>query len=344
MSKKRLAIVGTGSLGTIIGAYLNEAGYECDLFDTNVAHVKALNEKGATVVGYANKNVKVKAFTPDQMQGEYDYFFYIAKQTANPFALPQMAKHLKKDGCVVTLQNGLPEQAVMDVVGKDRVVGCPVGWGATWKEPGVAQLTTQIERAVFDIGEPNGKVTPRVEELKKMLESMCHTQIVTNLQGIRWTKVLLNVTISGINAVTGGTFGQDIADPKAMDIVARIAKECVQVGQASGVKFEPFGGKIYIAEASLWETEAEKQKVIATYDAAFGGKANPQKASMLQDLEKGLMTEIDAINGVVVAAGKKVGIPTPANQFVVDVVHGHQEKKTKPGFEFLDLFYKKYAK
>ena len=114
------------------------------------------------------------------------------------------------------------------------------------------------------------------------------------------------------------------------------------VGQAAGVKFEPFGGKIYVAEGSLWKTEEEKKKVIALYDSAFGGKANPQKASMLQDLEKGLMTEIDAINGVVVEMGKKVGIKTPANQFVVDVVHGHQEKKTKPGFEFLDLFFKKY--
>src|SRR5690554_855246 len=100
MNKKRLAIVGTGSLGTIIGAFLSEAGYECDLFDTNKEHVNALNEKGATVTGFVDKNVKVRAFTPDQMEGEYDYFFYIAKQTANSVAVPQMAKHLKKDGCI----------------------------------------------------------------------------------------------------------------------------------------------------------------------------------------------------------------------------------------------------
>lgn len=343
MNKKRLAIVGTGSLGTIIGAYLNEAGYACDLFDTNVAHVNALNEKGATVAGYVTKNVKVKAYTPDQMQGEYDYFFYLAKQTANPAALPLMAKHLKQDGCIVAMQNGLPEQAIVDVVGAKRVVGCPVGWGATWLEPGVAKLTTPIEKAVFDLGELDGSLTPRIDELKKMLEVICHTEVTTNLAGVRWTKVLLNVTMSGINAVTGGTFGEDIANPKAMDIVARIAKECVVVGQAAGVKFEPFGGKIYIAEASLWKTEEEKQKVIATYSAAFGGTANPQKASMLQDLEKGLKTEIDAINGVVVAIGKQVNIPTPANQFIVDVVHAHQDGKSKPSFDFLNLFFEKYA-
>ena len=342
MRQKRIAIMGAGSLGTILGAYLNKAGIKVDLIDAYQAHVDALNKNGAKVVGQVEMVVPVHALTPDQMQGEYDIIFYIAKQTVNKIALPQIKQHLSKTGFVVTLQNGIPEPQVKEAVGEDRVVGCPVGWGATFKGPGVSELTTKVEACTFDVGEPKGGDSPRLHEVKAILENMCPTHILENLPGIRWTKVLVNSTLSGLSAVTGGTFGDVLDNEKALDIVTYVGNEVVKVGRAMGVKFEKMAG-YPIADMISWKNEEERQKVKPTYKAFF----TPHrllKASMLQDLEHGRMTEIMAINGVTYEGGRKLGIPTPANDFVVDMVSSHQEKKSKPNFECLDLFYSKYFK
>lgn len=342
MSQKRIAIMGAGSLGTILGAYLNKAGIKVDLIDAYKAHVDALNQNGAKVVGQVEMVVPVKALTPDQMEGEYDIFLYIAKQTSNQTALPKMKQHLSKNGFIITLQNGIPEPAIQAVVGEDRVVGCPVGWGATFKGPGVSELTSKVEAMTFDIGEPKGGDSPRLHEIKAILENMCPTHILDNLPGIRWTKVLVNSTLSGLSAVTGGTFGDVLDSEKALDIVTYVGNEVVKVGRAQGVRFEKMAG-YPIADMISWTTEEERQKLKATYKAFFTPH-RALKASMLQDLEKGLMTEIMAINGVTYEGGRKLGIPTPANDFVVDMVSSHQEKKSKPNFECLDLFYSKYLK
>jgi len=83
----KIAIMGAGSLGTILGAYITKAGVDVDLIDVNEEHVKALNEKGATITGTTNFNVPVKALTPDKMQDVYDLVFYLVKQTYDDEAL-----------------------------------------------------------------------------------------------------------------------------------------------------------------------------------------------------------------------------------------------------------------
>ena len=343
MSQKRIAIMGAGSLGTILGAYLNKAGIKVDLIDAYKAHVDALNEKGAHVTGqYIDFIVPVKALTPDQMEGEYDYFLYIAKQTVNATAVPQMAKHLKKDGAIITLQNGIPEVAIAEIVGADRVVGCPVGWGATFKGPGVSELTSNPNNMEFDIGELSGGETPRLLEIQEILSKMCPTHILPNLLGVRWTKVLINSTLSGLSAVTGGTFGDVLDHDKALDVVSYVGNEVVKVGRAQGVVFEKMVG-MPLADLVSWETEEQRLAVKERYKLFF--KAHRLlKASMLQDLEKGLKTEIMAINGVTYEGGRKVGIATPGNDFVVDMVTSHQDGKTKPSFDHIDLFFSKYLK
>ena len=342
MSQKRIAIMGAGSLGTILGAYLNKGGIKVDLIDAYKAHVDALNEKGAQVVGTTNFVQKVHALTPDQMEGEYDISFYNAKQTYNEVAIPQMAKHLKKDGVIVTLQNGIPEVKVAEVVGAERVVGCPVGWGATFKGPGVSELTSDPDHMEFDVGELQGGDSTRLHEIKAILEKMCPTHILPNLLGVRWTKVLVNSTLSGMSAVTGGTFGDVLDNEAALDVVTYIGNEVATVGRAQGVVFEKMSG-FPLADLVSWKTEEERQTVKARYKQFFNAH-RLLKASMLQDLEKGLKTEIMAINGVTYEGGRKVGIATPANDFVVDMVTSHQEKKSKPSFDHVSVFFSKYLK
>lgn len=105
---KRIAIMGCGSLGTILGAYLNKAGLDVMMVDAWKEHVDVLNRKGATVTGSVQMNVPVKACTPDQMDGIYDLIIYMAKQTFNDIAIPQMLAHCGDDTIICTMPERTP--------------------------------------------------------------------------------------------------------------------------------------------------------------------------------------------------------------------------------------------
>ena len=114
---KRIAILGCGAMGTVLGAYLEKNGLAVDMVDFYKAHVDALNEKGAHIVGRAEFTVPVKAMLPEEMEGIYDLVFLMTKQTANETVLPNLLPHLGPDSVVCTLQNGVPEPFVAKYVG-----------------------------------------------------------------------------------------------------------------------------------------------------------------------------------------------------------------------------------
>lgn len=132
----RLAIMGAGSIGTVLGAYIAKSGRQIDLIDANREHVNALNANGAHVIGKSDFVVPVHALVPEDMVGVYDLVIYMVKQTFNDSALKQLLPHLHENSIVLTLQNGIPELAVAEYVGKERTMGGTVGWGATWISPG----------------------------------------------------------------------------------------------------------------------------------------------------------------------------------------------------------------
>ena len=137
----KVAILGCGAMGTVLGAYMTKNGCDVEMIDSYQAHVDALNEKGAHIVGTVDFTVPVKAVTPEQMEGIYDIVFLFTKQTANDVVLPNLLPHLGPDSTVCTLQNGVPEPYVASYVGESRTVGGTVLWGATFMEPGVSELT-----------------------------------------------------------------------------------------------------------------------------------------------------------------------------------------------------------
>ncbi len=328
-------IMGAGSLGTIAGALITKNGGDVTLVDANAAHVEALNKNGATVTGTMDLNVPVKAVTPDRLEGTCDLVLYLVKQTYNESALKALLPHLHKDSIVCVMQNGVPEDEVARYVGRERVMGCAVGWGATWIKPGVSQLTSESAKMTLDLGELDGRVTDRVKAVAKVLEKICPTEITTNLAGIRWSKLFINATMSGMSAALGCTYGDILENEKALSCAALIGNETLQVAAALGVTLEKIQGADLRVLA--FKTKAEMAAKFPIYKAVFGPH-KLLKASMLQDLEKGLKTEIGAINGVVSARGKETGVATPINDQVVEIVSGIEAGKMKPVFENLSLF------
>ena len=331
----RVAIMGAGSLGTIMGALISKNGGDVILIDANKEHVKVLNEKGATVTGKLDLNVPVKAILPEEMTGIYDIVLLLVKQTANEIALKQLLPHLGPQSVVCTLQNGVPEDAVAEIVGAERTLGGTVGWGATWVGPGCSMLTSEFEKMTYDLGELDGIVRERTKQVAKLLNMVCSVEIVENLAGIRWTKLLINATMSGLSAALGCTYGDILDNPKALLCASHIANETIQICKFRGIKLEPLQG--HDIEILGFSNKTERESKLPIYGRIFGPH-RLLKASMLQDLEKGRKTEIDAINGVVSLWGKKLNIPTPVSDKVVEIVKGIEGKRYTYSFKNLDLF------
>ena len=343
----RGAIIGIGSLGTIIGALITKSGKPIDLFDSYKENIEALNRSGATITGTIELNVPVSAYTPDQMTGEYDLVFLLTKQTNNRIVLPRLLPHLHRDSVVCTLQNGIPEDSVASMVGRERVIGGAVGFGATWLRPGVSLLTSSyatVEKFAFEIGEIDGVVRPRLDMVREYLECVGKTEIRSNLMGIRFAKVLMNSTFSGMSAALGCTFGDVLDSPKAMTCLAFVASECIAVAHARGVRLvEMQGEDLEFFALSGAEDIPSKMPL---YRKIWGPHAK-LKASMLQDLEKGRECEINYINGVICQQGRERAIPTPFNDKIVELVTEAQNRHGVNDFSYLTRFdglLEKYAK
>ena len=121
MKTTRCAIYGAGSLGTVLGAYMTKKGADVELVNRNKAHVSALNEKGAHITGTVELTVPVKALTPDQMSGKYNVILLMTKQLHNVEVVTMLKDYLTDDGVIVTLQNGLPEPGIAEIVGANHI-------------------------------------------------------------------------------------------------------------------------------------------------------------------------------------------------------------------------------
>lgn len=332
----RAAIYGAGSLGTILGAYISKNGGKIELINRNKAHVEALRKNGAKVTGTVNFSHPVTAYTPDEMSGKYDILFLMTKQQQNAEVVSYIKEFLADDGVIATLQNGIPELQIGEIVGEERVLGCTVAWGATMKEPGVCELTSAPDSLTFSLGSLLPQPNAHINEVKSLLELMGPVEIDKNFIGSRWSKLLINSAFSGMSAVLGCTFGEAAGDKASRRIVQALIKECIDVCAAGNIRIEPVQGKDIV---KLLDYKGRIKKAFSFFIIPIAIRKHAKlKASMLQDLEKGKLTEVDAINGVVSAFGRKVGVATPMNDTVVEVIHRIEKGELKPEFSNLKFF------
>ncbi len=332
----RIAIYGAGSLGTILGAFISKAGVSIELINRNKAHVAALKSKGAQVVGTMQFTQPVVAYTPDEMNGTYDILFLMTKQQHNHEVVQMLQNFLAPDGVLVTFQNGLPEMQIAEVLGEERVLGCTVAWGATLQEPGVCELTSEPDALSFSLGAISQNRSKHFQKVKELLELMGKVDVEENFLGTRWSKLLINAAFSGMSAVLGCTFGEAAGPKDSRRIVQALIKECIDVCKAGGIRIEPVQGKDIV---KLLDYNNALKRAFSFFIIPIAIRKHAKlKASMLQDLEKGKLTEVDAINGAVSDYGRKVGCPTPMNDRVVAIIHDIEKGKLKPCFENLQYF------
>jgi len=323
-------------MGTILGAYITKNGGRIDLVNHNFAHVRALNEKGAHVVGSVDFVQPVKAITPYEMAGTYNIIILFTKQMENEQIVRFLIPYLTPDGVIVTLQNGIPELLISHIVGPDHVLGCTVAWGATMLEPGVSELTSSPDSLTFQLGSLSPFPNRHLNDVKELLQLMGPVVVEDNFIGTRWTKLLINASFSGLSTALGATFGETINPKDSRRVTLALIKECIDVARAGNIRFEPVQGKDVV---TLLDFKNPLKKSIAFAILPLTMRKHMRlKASMLQDIEKGKRCEVDAINGVVCSSGREVGVPTPLNDMVVDVIHRIEKGELKPCRDNLKFF------
>jgi len=331
----RIALVGVGAMGTIIGALLTKNGEDIVLVDTNEPHVKALNDKGAKIVGHMDITVPVKAITPDEMEGIYDLIIYLVKTTYDDKALPEIVPFLGPDSMVITLQNGVPEERVAAVVGRERTLGGAIGWGATFVGPGVSELTYEPVEMTYDIGEMDGSITERVQAVKAVLDKAGEAHVSSNLEGTRWVKLMVNVSMSGLSAALDCTYGDILDNEKASIAALSIILETLLTAKALGITMEPLKGvdpNLMLDVVTNQGDEGALNIFRMIYE-----RAREQVASMLQDLRKGIPCEVCTLNRYLAEKSAEAGVPTPVNDKVAEIIEGIEAGKYPLSFDNLDM-------
>jgi 2-dehydropantoate 2-reductase len=151
--------------------------------------------------------------------------------------------------------------------------------------------------------------------------------VVEDLMSIRWSKLLMNATFSGVSTALACTFGDVLDDRQAMEFLARVADEVIRVAHATGQRLARMQGEdmesLRFAEGKTLADKRPLYRRVWSHHALL-------RASMLQDLEKGRKTEVDWFNGHVVDRGREGGVATPFNQLLVELIHAAEAGKRVP--------------
>jgi 2-dehydropantoate 2-reductase len=332
-----VAIYGAGGMGTILGAYITKAGYDIDLINRNKDHVSMLNKEGAKIIGKIEFIQKVKALLPDEMNKKYDIILLMTKQRYNKEVVEFLELYLKEDGVICTMQNGLPELSVSEIIGKDKTIGCTMSWGATFHGNGVSELTSEATRdtLTFSIGKYGNNDDKLFNYIVELLNTMGDVKIEKNFIGARWAKLLVNAAFSGLSVISNATFGEICNNRKSRILALKAIKECIDVADAANIVIETLQGKD-VVKLLNYKTWFKKQIALMIIPIAMK-KHKQIKSSMLRDLERGRKTEVYAINGIVCDYGKKYNVQTPINDKIVSIVERIETGELLPSWDNIKL-------
>jgi 2-dehydropantoate 2-reductase len=223
------------------------------------------------------------------------------------------------------LGNGLVQERIAGIVGAENLIWGTVEWGSTNLGPGRLAQTT---RAPFVIGEPDGETRDRTRLLAEALGTVEDVRLTENIRGQVWSKLLVNSSLSGLGAVSGLLYREVMEDPEGREVALSLWREGYDVGMAQGLTLEKVLG--VEADSLVLRAPEDRGRVEEAIETAMG-YAGATKASMLQDLERGLKTEVDVINGAVVDRGREYGVETPVNARVVELMHAMERGECSPG-------------
>ena len=324
---------GAGAIGGTLAAYLARAGHDVTVVDTVQAHVDAIGRDGLRVTGPIETfAVRVSAFTPETLRGEWDTIVLGTKAHHTESAVIALRPHLSASGCVISAQNGLNEIAIADAVGAERTMGAFVNFGADYIEPGVIHFGG---RGAMVVGEIDGALTARAAAIRDAWAVFDERAIVTgNIWGYLWGKEAYGAMLF-VTALTNDSIADALARSEYRDVYVAVAREMLAVAQARGVTPEAFDGFDPAAYLPTAAPDAADRSLDAL--VAHNRKSAKTHSGIWRDLAvRKRPTEVDAQLGIVVTLGREASVPTPVTERLVTLVHEIEQGFREQSMETLD--------
>lgn len=297
----KIVVLGAGAMGSLYGGHLAEAGNEVWFLDVCKEHVDTINENGLYIEGVSgNRNIKnIKATTSKSYIGEVDLVLVFVKSTITELAVSQNKEIFGQNTIVLTLQNGLGNvEKINHVIDKKNIIAGITAHGATMLEPGKIKHAGTGQTY---IGELDGSFSSRIQKVAEVFkEANLETKISNNVMGLIWGKLLVNVGINALTAITGLKNGQLVEFPETEELLELAVKEAYSISKAKGIKLD------------------NDDPISHTKEVCRATAEN--RSSMLQDVTNKRKTEIDMINSAIVKEGIKLGINTPINKSLTNLI------------------------
>ncbi len=313
----RVLVAGAGALGSVFGGFLRRAGLEVALLGRR-AHLDAVARRGLTIDGiWGTHHIDGFAVASDAgaLRGPFDAIVVPVKSYDTRPLAAAIAPLLAADGVALSLQNGLGNVETLEaVVGAERALGARVIFGATLPEPGHVRVTVFADPTAIGALRPGRH--PRRDAAARCWADIIDRAGVPavyteHLAALLWAKVFYNAALNPLGALLNVHYGALPEHAESRALMDRVIAEAFAVAQAEDVA-------LAWADPDEYGREFYGRLVPATYD---------HRSSMLQDLERGRPTEVDAINGAVWRRGAARGITTPVNETLTRLIHAVEAKR-----------------
>jgi 2-dehydropantoate 2-reductase len=332
----RIAVLGAGANGASIGADLAAAGLDVTLIEQWPEHVEAMRRDGVRIVMPSEtvvQHVRVHNLCDvATFRGKFDIVLMLVKAYDSIWASHLIAPYLAEDGLLVGVQNGMTVDAIAAVVGPERTMGCVIEISSMMFETGVIERHSPANRSWFAVGGIHPATAAREAEVASLLGHSGTTEVVENIRAAKWMKLVSNATTLVTTAILGIPMLDAVAMPGMRDLMIRSGQEALDAGAAQGFPVLPIFGLGADAVA------AHETVVETLLDTLLAGFVLPTtKTTILQDWIKGRRSEVDDINGRVVAESERHGLRAPVNGAVVTLAHRIESGDMRPGPENLSL-------
>lgn len=327
-----ILVWGAGAMGATLAAHFVQAGRAVHLVDNNAAHVAALNANGLTLTGpITSGRFAMPASTPDALSGRYPLILLATKALHTRAACQRLAPHLADDGVVVSVQNGLNEALIADIVGKTRTFGCFVNFGADLMAPGEVMFGGW---GATVLGEIDGQLTERARAIHALFTLFNPDALLTpNIHGFLWGKLVYGSLLFATALTNEGIAGV-LENERYRPLLVALAREVCQVAHAHGVVlagFDGFAPDAFAPDAPLGGAYASLDRL-----AAHNRRSAKKHAGIWRDLTvHHRKTEVDEIIAPIARIGRQHGVPTPLTDALVRAVHA-AENGVPLGLELLE--------
>ena len=324
---QRIVLIGPGAIGGITAAFLAKAGDDITLVCKHSSIVELASGKGLHITGVQGTlDVPVRAVkTIEDLEGTFDFCLIATKAYDMPDCARKMLPHLADDALVVSMQNGICTDALSEVVGPARTVGCVIGFGATMKAPGELEMTST---GTFRIGMPDKSRPARLEELRRIMDTVVPAVISDDIYADLYSKLIVNACITALGAVCGLTLGEMMQRRDARRIFLGVISEGVKVAEAEGLTIPPYAGKLDYHRLMKGTGLLACMRRHLTI-RVMGIKYSRLKSSSLQSLERGRPTEVPYLNGYIVRKGAEAGVICPINERLTEMISQIEQGKRR---------------